>query len=93
MVPPETNVIEPTDERLSGAEEFSAVSGASRSSEKDQVVSHSLIDYYRCPEEFGAFALTDKLCEDSRYFKFGPDTICYGQVALGSGAALEQRVL
>jgi hypothetical protein len=40
-------------------------------------------DYYRCPETFAAFTPAGKLSEDSGYFRFGPDIICYGRSSSG----------
>jgi len=42
-----------------------------------------LIDRYRCPEGFVNFDLTGCLSNESGYFRFGQDAICYGQSASG----------
>lgn len=47
------------------------------------MINLALLDYYRCPEAFAEFALTDALSKDSGFFQFGPGTICYGQSAQG----------
>jgi hypothetical protein len=47
------------------------------------VVNGAFLDYYRCPESSAAFTLTGNLSEDSGYFQFGQDTICYGQCSSG----------
>jgi hypothetical protein len=47
--------------------------------QKIHTMNRLLLDYYRCPEEYGNFALTGRLSRDSHYFLFGLDTICYGQ--------------
>jgi len=52
-----------------------------------------LIDYYRCPDSFADFALSGRLSDDSGYFRFGPDTICYGQSASGFRASRADAVL
>ena len=44
-------------------------------------MSSSLIDHYRCPEEFAQTCITSDLSTDSQHFYFGNDTLCYGQVA------------
>src|SRR6266567_6966697 len=46
----------------------------------------ALIDYYRCPEGIGDFVLAGQLCEDSGFFRFGADAICYGQFSSGVSA-------
>ena len=52
-----------------------------------------LLDHYRCPDSFADFALTGKLSEDAGYFRFGQDTICYGQSASGFRASRADAVL
>lgn len=47
------------------------------------MINQALIDCYRCPEGFANFALTGELSEESGFFQFGPNTICYGQSTLG----------
>jgi len=46
----------------------------------------AFLDYYRCPESFATFALNGELSEDTGYFRFGPETICYGQTCAGRPA-------
>ena len=43
----------------------------------------ALLDYYRCPETYGDFALRGDLCPGQGYFHFGPDLIGYGQSSVG----------
>lgn len=43
----------------------------------------AFLDHYRCPEDFGTFDLAGKVSEDSGYFRFGPDAICFGQCSEG----------
>jgi hypothetical protein len=38
---------------------------------------------YRCPDQFLQFDLSGELSDDSGYFRFGHDTICYGRSAAG----------
>ena len=42
-----------------------------------------LTEYFRCPEEFVAFTPASNLSEDSGYFRFGADTVCYGRSSAG----------
>jgi hypothetical protein len=44
-------------------------------------MNHALIDYYRCPENLADFRLAGSLFPDSGYFRFGPETICYGRLS------------
>jgi hypothetical protein len=46
----------------------------------------AFLDYYRCPERFATFAFSGGLSEDSGYFRFGLDTICYGRSCSGRRA-------
>lgn len=41
------------------------------------------LDYYRCPEPYATFQMKEPLSEDSGYFRWGQDTICYGRTANG----------
>jgi hypothetical protein len=52
-----------------------------------------LIDYYRCPESFGEFRLKGQLSDDTGYFRFGKDTICYGRSTSGFRASQADAVL
>jgi len=51
------------------------------------LLNQALIDRYRCPEGIAEFCLAGELSEDSGFFAFGQDTICYGRSALNSLAA------
>src|SRR5208282_724742 len=53
----------------------------------------ALVDHYRCPESFAGFKLTDHLSDDTGYFRFGQNTICYGQSAAGFRASDADSVL
>ena len=46
-------------------------------------MNRAFLDHYRCPEQFAGFVLVGKLSEDSGYFRFGHDTICFGQSSRG----------
>ena len=43
-----------------------------------------MFDYFRGAEELLDFRLSGKLSSDEGYFRFGPDTICYGRSCRGS---------
>ena len=45
---------------------------------------HAIVDHYRCPETLAGFELGGKLYHDRGYFRFGPETICYGSSSFGS---------
>jgi hypothetical protein len=40
-------------------------------------------DYFRCPAEFTDFRPLDVPSGSARFFRFGPDTICYGRICSG----------
>lgn len=42
-----------------------------------------LTEYFRCPEEFVNFRAAADLSGDPGYFRFGPDTVCYGHSSAG----------
>jgi len=46
-------------------------------------VKSAFLDHYRCPETFATFTLSGELSEDSGYFRFGPDAICFGRSSSG----------
>lgn len=43
-------------------------------------MSRSLVEYYRCPEDFGHFQVQGELSRESGYFQFGANTV-YGRCA------------
>jgi hypothetical protein len=53
----------------------------------------ALIDRYRCPESLVKFDLIGGLSNEAGYFRFGPDTICYGHSASGFLASRADSVL
>src|SRR2546422_4380381 len=57
------------------------------------MLNQMLIDFYRCPESFADFSLAGSLSEDSGFFRFGRDTICYGQCSSGFRARRATDVL
>jgi hypothetical protein len=42
-----------------------------------------LTDYFRCPEEFVSVQPAAGLSGEPGYFRFGPDTVCYGRSSAG----------
>ena len=50
-------------------------------------VNRTLIDHYRCPQHLAAFELAGRLSEDTGYFAFGAETVCYGTSSAGSRTA------
>jgi hypothetical protein len=44
----------------------------------------ALIDRYRCPKDMVPSSLSGPLSDDSGYFRFGRDVICYGRSSSGS---------
>jgi len=54
-------------------------------------LNRALIDYFRCPEVYGDFALRGDICPGEGFFRFGPDVICYGQSSLGYYADKPER--
>jgi hypothetical protein len=43
----------------------------------------ALFDYYQCPEEYLDFRIEREHTNDPGYFKFGPNTICFGSLSSG----------
>lgn len=48
------------------------------------LINTSLTDYFRCEDRYAAFTILGELSGDQGYFRFGPDTLCYGQSTVGS---------
>ena len=42
-----------------------------------------LTEYFRCPEDSVNFSTAADLSADRGYFRFGPDTVCYGRSSAG----------
>lgn len=49
-------------------------------------MSRHFLDYYRCPDDFANYVTTGPLSQDSGYFRWDRDTICYGRTASGARA-------
>jgi len=47
------------------------------------VLERALVDYYRCPEKLVRLGLAGELSRNAGYFRFGPETVCYGQTSRG----------
>ncbi len=52
-------------------------------SENAGMLSQAANERYRCPENFFEIFLSDQLSSDDRFFRFGPNTICYGRSCSG----------
>jgi len=48
------------------------------------LMNHHFLDYYRCPDSLAQIGVKGSLSEDSGYFRWGEDTVCYGRTGLGS---------
>lgn len=48
-----------------------------------QTSCRSFLDYYRCPESLAQFEIAPLLSEDTGYFRFGSDLVCYGRTSAG----------
>ena len=61
-----------------------------------QLMNDSFLDYFKCPERYARFGLRGSLSAEGRYFRFGPDNVCYGrlsQLRNGSGAGTMSDVV
>jgi peptidoglycan/xylan/chitin deacetylase (PgdA/CDA1 family) len=47
------------------------------------MLNRALIDRYKCAESVANFSLAGELSEDTGFFRFGQEAICYGQSAAG----------
>jgi len=60
-------------------------------------MNNSLVQYYRCPESYVSIAQQGTLSENSGYFRFGADIVCYGRCSglrpsASPGAPLENAL-
>jgi hypothetical protein len=62
-----------------GSEAFSSQSAAQHAGR----LSRGVNNRYRCPENFFDFVLSGQLSSDEGYFRFGPNTTCYGRSCSG----------
>lgn len=51
------------------------------------------LDYYRCPDIYANFQTSGPLSQDSGYFQWGRDTVCYGRTASGARAHQADSIL
>jgi hypothetical protein len=61
-----------------------------------QLMNDSFLDYFKCPERYARFGLRGPLSAEGRYFRFGPDNVCYGRLSgshNGSGAGTVSDVV
>ena len=49
------------------------------------LMNSSLTDYYRCEASLARFTLDGELTSDEGYFRFGPDTTCFGRLSRQRG--------
>ena len=47
-------------------------------------MNQAIIDYYRCPDDMVDFRLAGDVSKDPGYFRFGPETVCYGKSSSGA---------
>jgi hypothetical protein len=50
-------------------------------------LSRALLERYRCPRNFFNFDLRGPLSSEETYFRFGPDTPCFGRTRIGAPSA------
>jgi len=48
------------------------------------MLNRALLERYRCPESVAAFSLNGHLSRDAGFFRFGSNTVCFGQSAAGT---------
>lgn len=53
------------------------------------MTNETLVERYRCPDRFAEFTLSGALSVCAGYFRFGEESICYGQFASGAPAPLD----
>jgi hypothetical protein len=56
-------------------------------------VNRLLTDYFRCPEDFPDFAVTGEMSANSGYFRFGSESVCFGQCSSGAPATAANGLL
>src|SRR5450631_374788 len=52
--------------------------------EDPKLISQTVRDHYRCPEDFLTFALSGNLSSERGHFRLGPDAVCYGRSSTGA---------
>jgi hypothetical protein len=53
---------------------------------EQNVQNQTLLDYYKCPEEFAEIELKGEVSDEQGFFQFGPGTLCYGRCHTGTPA-------
>ncbi len=48
------------------------------------MLNRALLERYRCAENLADFSLRGELSPEAGYFRFGPNTVCYGRSAAGT---------
>jgi len=46
----------------------------------------AFLEYFRCPEEYAPFSVPASPAGKAAYFRFGPETICFGRSGAGNGS-------
>jgi len=46
-------------------------------------MSQLFLEYFKCPSDFACFSTRLDISERKRFFRFGPDVVCYGRCASG----------
>src|SRR6185295_4982569 len=72
-------------ESVPSAAHFRDCSGCDRVTSEAQL-GNVLVDFYRCPESMTTLSVLPELQPAPGYFRFGPESICYGRSTLGSSA-------
>ena len=83
------------DEKLAGSDVCASAPGPSGGGERagKELTNRSLTDYFRCDEALARFKLAEGISGPHGYFRFGEDTICYGQLSTGRVARSLQQPL
>jgi hypothetical protein len=58
-----------------------------------RLMNTALVDDYLCPDGFAALKLKGRLSDNTGYFRFGQEMICYGRSTSGSRASRADAVL
>src|SRR5579862_9643134 len=60
---------------------------ATRQIAKQVAQNQALLDYYKCPEEFGEIEPPKELSGERGFFQFGPGNLCYGRCETAKAAS------
>src|SRR5271169_2927488 len=50
------------------------------------MLNRALLERYKCPESLAEFVVNGNLSSDAGFFRFGANTVCYGQSTAGTRA-------